>query len=157
MSPLSRTASRSLMAVAGAVSLLAAGPVLAADAVKVGLLSTLSGPGAGIGIDVRDAFQLAVKLNGGKLGMVQKGLLYPELDAVLFEMKAGQLSDVIESPVGLHLLFCEAVHPARRVPLEEALPQLREKLTNRKRKAHQRQWLAALLSQPAKMESQAHG
>lgn len=68
MSPLSRTASRSLMAVAGAVSLLAAGPVLAADAVKVGLLSTLSGPGAGIGIDVRDAFQLAVKLNGGKLG-----------------------------------------------------------------------------------------
>ncbi len=96
-------------------------------------------------------------LNGGKLGMVQKGLLYPELDAVLFEMRAGQLSDVIESPVGLHLLFCEAVHPARRVPLEEALPQLREKLTNRKRKAHQRQWLAALLSQPAKMESQAHG
>ena len=28
---------------------------------------------------------------------------------------------------------------------------------HRKRKAHQRQWLAALLSQPAKMESQAHG
>lgn len=43
-------------------------PVLAADAIKVGLLSTLSGPGAGLGIDIRDGFQLAVKLNGGKLG-----------------------------------------------------------------------------------------
>jgi branched-chain amino acid transport system substrate-binding protein len=43
-------------------------PALAADAVKVGLLSTLSGPGAGLGIDIRDGFQLAVKLNGGKLG-----------------------------------------------------------------------------------------
>ena len=33
---------------------------------KVGLLSTLSGPGAGLGVDIRDGFQLAVKLSGGK-------------------------------------------------------------------------------------------
>ena len=32
------------------------------------LLSTLSGPGAALGVDIRDGFQLAVKLNGGKLG-----------------------------------------------------------------------------------------
>jgi branched-chain amino acid transport system substrate-binding protein len=36
--------------------------------VKIGLLSTLSGPGAGLGIDIRDGFQLAIKLGGGKLG-----------------------------------------------------------------------------------------
>lgn len=36
--------------------------------VKVGLLSTLSGPGAALGVDIRDGFQLAVKQNGGKLG-----------------------------------------------------------------------------------------
>jgi branched-chain amino acid transport system substrate-binding protein len=40
----------------------------AADKVKVGFISTLSGPNAAIGIDIRDAFNLAVKLNGGKLG-----------------------------------------------------------------------------------------
>jgi branched-chain amino acid transport system substrate-binding protein len=40
----------------------------AADKVKVGFISTLSGPSAAIGVDIRDAFQLAVKLNGGKLG-----------------------------------------------------------------------------------------
>jgi branched-chain amino acid transport system substrate-binding protein len=34
--------------------------------VRVGLLSTLSGPGAGLGVDIRDGFQLAVKLSGGK-------------------------------------------------------------------------------------------
>ena len=39
-----------------------------ADKVKVGFISTLSGPNASIGIDIRDAFNLAVKLNGGKLG-----------------------------------------------------------------------------------------
>jgi branched-chain amino acid transport system substrate-binding protein len=40
----------------------------AADKVKVGFISTLSGPNAAIGTDIRDAFNLAIKLNGGKLG-----------------------------------------------------------------------------------------
>jgi len=43
-------------------------PAMAADAVKVGLLTTLSGPGAGLGIDIRDGFALALKQGGGKLG-----------------------------------------------------------------------------------------
>src|SRR5262245_58244098 len=43
-------------------------PASAADKVKVGFLSTLSGPGGALGVDMRDAFLLAVKLNGGKLG-----------------------------------------------------------------------------------------
>ncbi len=40
----------------------------AADKVKIGFISTLSGPNAAIGGDIRDGFNLAVKLNGGKLG-----------------------------------------------------------------------------------------
>jgi branched-chain amino acid transport system substrate-binding protein len=40
----------------------------AADRVKIGFLSTLSGPGAGLGIDIRDGFNLALKHSGGKLG-----------------------------------------------------------------------------------------
>jgi branched-chain amino acid transport system substrate-binding protein len=40
----------------------------AADKVKVGFISTLSGPNAAIGIDIRDGFNLAIKLAGGKLG-----------------------------------------------------------------------------------------
>ena len=43
-------------------------PALAADKVKIGFVSTLSGPSAALGVDIRDAFMLAVKLNGGKLG-----------------------------------------------------------------------------------------
>src|SRR6267142_5537217 len=43
-------------------------PAHAADRVKIGFISTLSGPSAALGVDIRDAFMLAVKLNGGKLG-----------------------------------------------------------------------------------------
>src|SRR5947209_15683633 len=41
---------------------------LAADRVKVGFLSTLSGPGGALGVDIRDGFNLAIKHAGGKLG-----------------------------------------------------------------------------------------
>jgi len=40
----------------------------AADNIKIGFLSTLSGPGGALGLDIRDGFQLAVKHAGGKLG-----------------------------------------------------------------------------------------
>jgi branched-chain amino acid transport system substrate-binding protein len=53
---------------AAAALLCLAGPALAADKVKVGMLSTLSGPGAGLGIDIRDGFNLALKHSGGKFG-----------------------------------------------------------------------------------------
>ena len=43
-------------------------PAGAADRVKVGFVSTLSGPNAAIGGDIRDGFNLALKLSGGKLG-----------------------------------------------------------------------------------------
>ncbi len=42
----------------------------AAERIKIGFISTLSGPNAAIGADIRDAFQLAVKVNGGRLGGV---------------------------------------------------------------------------------------
>jgi branched-chain amino acid transport system substrate-binding protein len=51
-----------------AAALLLAVSVHAADQVKIGFVSTLSGPGAGLGVDIRDGFNLAVKHLGGKLG-----------------------------------------------------------------------------------------
>ncbi|MSO91014.1 MAG: ABC transporter substrate-binding protein [Acetobacteraceae bacterium] len=53
-----------------AAAMLAATPAFGADPVKIGLLTTLSGPNAALGIDIRDAFQLAIKQEGGKLGGV---------------------------------------------------------------------------------------
>lgn len=56
------------LAALATVSLIAAQSVLAASTVKVGFLSTLSGPGAGLGVDIRDGFNLAMKGLNGKLG-----------------------------------------------------------------------------------------
>ena len=57
-----------LLPLAAAACLAAATLAHAADRVKVGFVSTLSGPSSALGIDIRDGFLLAVKLQGGKLG-----------------------------------------------------------------------------------------
>ena len=75
------------------IALIAAsvGTALAADKVKVGVVSTLSGPSSALGVDIRDGFQLAVKLNGGKLGglpaevLVSDDQFKPDVARGLFE------------------------------------------------------------------------
>ena len=57
---------RTLMAAVAATAL--AGSAQAANELKIGFLSTLSGPASALGIEVRDGFNLAVKLAGGRLG-----------------------------------------------------------------------------------------
>ncbi|MBE9554040.1 MAG: ABC transporter substrate-binding protein, partial [Proteobacteria bacterium] len=59
----------SLAAAAAAAIALMAVPALA-DGVKIGMITTLSGGGSGLGIDIRDGFELALKQGGGKLGGV---------------------------------------------------------------------------------------
>lgn len=51
-----------------AASLVVAPAAQATTPLKVGFLTTLSGPGAALGQDMRDGFELAVKHNGGQLG-----------------------------------------------------------------------------------------
>ncbi len=51
-----------------AAGALLAGPALADGSVKIGMITTLSGGGSSLGKDVRDGFQLALKMKGGKLG-----------------------------------------------------------------------------------------
>src|SRR5947207_6788075 len=50
----------------------------AANELKIGFLSTLSGPAGGIGIEIRDGFNLALKLAGGKLGALPTEVIFAD-------------------------------------------------------------------------------
>ena len=56
-----------VLAMASAV-VMAAGTAQAADQIRVGMITTLSGGGSGLGIDIRDGFMLGLEHVGGKLG-----------------------------------------------------------------------------------------
>lgn len=61
--------SKKLLGIAAGVALLAS-PALSADAVKIGMVTTLSTGAGYLGQDVRDGFLLAVEEEGGRLGGV---------------------------------------------------------------------------------------
>ncbi|MBS1155177.1 MAG: Foldase protein PrsA [Proteobacteria bacterium] len=83
-------------------------------------------------------------LSGGELGWVARGQLYPELDVALFGMQAGQISTALESPLGFHLLYCEAVREAGVHDFAEVADKLVESLQKRRDKQAQTEWLKAL-------------
>lgn len=83
-------------------------------------------------------------MQGGLLGKLPKGQLYPNLDEKLFSMQSGEVSEPIESELGFHILYCEKIHPAGPVSFQEAEPRIREKLTKRRMRMCQKSWLAEL-------------
>lgn len=80
-------------------------------------------------------------LEGGLLGTVTPGQLYPEIDEVLFEMNEGEISEVIESTLGFHVLKCEGISPGREVTFEEIKDKVKSALRKRNQRIAQRQWL----------------
>ena len=44
------------------------------------------------------------KTFGGDLGFVKRGVFYPEFEAVAFSLEEGQLSSVVETPIGYHII-----------------------------------------------------
>lgn len=80
-------------------------------------------------------------MHGGKIGHVEPGQLYPEIDDVLFTMQLGEISEPVLSPIGYHLIYCVEIEEPRTVPLTEVLPKLKDSLNDRQRSIHQRKWI----------------
>ena len=73
-----------------------------------------------------------------------RGTLYPELDAVLFKLKPGEVSDVVKSEIGFHVLLCKSIQKAETLSLAKATPKIRQLMKERARRICQRAWLASL-------------
>ena len=83
-------------------------------------------------------------LQGGLLGVVPRGKLYPELDEVLFNLKVGEVSDVVQSEIGFHLLLCKKILKSETLSIAKATPKIRQMMEERARRTCQRAWLASL-------------
>ncbi len=62
------------------------------------------------------------KANGGDLGWLPKGILAPELDAVIFQLPLNQVSDVVRTDYGYHVVQVLAKDKARALS-PEYIPQ----------------------------------
>ena len=83
-------------------------------------------------------------MNSGHLGTVPRGQLYPELEAVAFALRPGGLSEIVESPLGLHVLRCDSINAGREASLAEASAAIRRHLEQMRRRLAQKSWIEQL-------------
>lgn len=87
-------------------------------------------------INVEKAFADAARENsdcpsgreGGDLGWFGPGQMVPEFDKVAFEMKVDEISDVVETQFGFHILRKTGEKPGGERPFDEVKEPLRESL-----------------------------
>jgi nitrogen fixation protein NifM len=83
-------------------------------------------------------------LDGGKLGDLPRGKMFPELDAALFELKAGGVSGVLESEIGFHVLRCDTITEAGVLGFAQAKQHIRQLLEQKRKRAFQQAWVKQL-------------
>ena len=74
----------------------------------------------------------AAAANGGDLGTFRKGDMLPELEQVIVGMKAGEVSELVTTPAGLHIIRLDQRISGRVKPLESVKAEV-EELLYRKR------------------------
>lgn len=112
-----------------------------------GIAAELAGRAQDFGTLAQKHSECPTAMQEGRLGTLPRGQLYPELDAVLFSLEPGQISAVVESEIGFHLLLCESVEPATTVTFEQAREKIHAVLDTRRRRDCQKTWIAALKQQ----------
>ena len=80
----------------------------------------------------KDSDDPGSKLRGGELGFLQHGATVPEFDKTAFSLQVGQISNVIKTQFGYHILQVEAKQAAHEKPLSEVKTQILANLTQQK-------------------------
>lgn len=85
--------------------------------------------------------QCPTAMEGGKLGVVKRGQLYAELEPAAFALTTGEISPVLESPIGLHLIRCDEILESGMLPFARVRDKIIERLGEKRRKDAQRAWI----------------
>lgn len=76
--------------------------------------------------------QYAVK--GGDIGFIHKGRLTPEVEKAAFSLKPGEVSDVIQTKYGYHIIKVEEKIPSTKLTFDEAKGNLKKELEEKNTK-----------------------
>jgi parvulin-like peptidyl-prolyl isomerase len=91
------------------------------------------------------------RVKGGDLGLIHRGRLLPELEEVAFKLKPGEISDLIETTYGYHIIKMEEKLPPTQLGFDEIKDKLRKELEE-KRKKEREENLLKTLKEKARIE-----
>jgi peptidyl-prolyl cis-trans isomerase C len=77
-------------------------------------------------IDLPDA------LGGGSMGIIEKGIVLPELEKELFSLNEGGISDIVKTRFGYHILTVDKIILLKFKPFEEVRDQIKQTILRQK-------------------------
>lgn len=69
---------------------------------------------------------------GGDLGYIVRGQMVPAFEEAAFSLGIGELSDIVETEYGFHIIKCNDIQEEKQLTLEEAQENIKNILTNQK-------------------------
>ena len=81
---------------------------------------------------------------GGDVGFVVRGQMVPEFEKAAYRLKEGEISDVVETEYGYHIIKAEEIQKGRTLPFKEVENKIKNILFSKKQKSAYKDWMREL-------------
>lgn len=82
----------------------------------------------------------ATAANGGDLGFIKRGQALPEFEEVIFAMREGEISEIIRTPNGLHIVKVDTFSKGALQSFAEIKPEIERRLLQEKMEKRFQDW-----------------
>jgi len=82
--------------------------------------------------------------SGGELGVVGRGTMLPEFENAAFDLKVGEVSNIVKTINGLHIIKCDNIIPGYTKEFELVKSEIKKILSSRKRERKYKEWMSEL-------------
>jgi peptidyl-prolyl cis-trans isomerase D len=90
------------------------------------------------------------KDQGGELGFIKRGATVPAFESAAFALQPGQISGLVKTQFGYHIIQCEAKQAAHAQSFDEVKPKILATLTEQKEQGAEKTFADALSSEAGK-------
>ncbi len=95
------------------------------------------------------------KASGGELGLIKKGTTVPPFEQAAFSLQPGQISDLVKTQFGYHIIQTEEKQTAHTLPFDEVKGKILASLTQQKEQGAQQAFANQLTAEAKKSGLQA--
>ena len=96
-------------------------------------------------------FELAKKYSddvsahsGGQLGVVGRGMMLPEFEKAAFDLKVGEVSNIVKTVNGFHIIKCDNIIPGYTKEFKLVKSEIKKILSSKKREKKYQEWMSEL-------------